>query len=466
MKQIRILALLLALALCLTACGSGASSTTSSDSSPAESSAESSQEPSSDTAIPDEALTDVVSYLTGGAFTADSVVATVGDIQITAGQVLYWTAYQQYNMTYYYYSTMGYSISMSDDLGDGTTVGQALLQFGLDTALVYATGYQKALDTGLSLSEENAAAISSLSEDNVTSYGQDRWQAYLDAGLISEEDFTDEEKADWIQTHGAEFYQHSLMYYACTPADYTALTSSYYYYSTLQDSLFGEGGEYAPTDETMNDYLQDYIDDNGICWARCSLFSTQDCADDAAVAEVQAQAQEVYDQLAALPADQLGDAFTEMQSQYDGSDYTAGQVQQYTNSSSLVDGYYDGIQALEPGQLGMTDQTTYGYFILLREPDQTDTIYDAVLSDYINTTYSALIDQWQQDYGVSDDSAILELDTDAFYSKLDELRLTLATVNTITAADEVGVTGTDDTADTGDTPDAGDTSDTGDTASD
>lgn len=436
MKHIRILALLLALVLCLTACGSGASST------PGSSSGEPSSEPNSD-ALPQEALDDVVSYLTGGAYNKDSVVATVGDIPITAAQVLYWTAYQQYNMTYYYYNYYGYAINMSDDMGDGTTVGESLLQFGLDTAVVYAVGSQKAQEMGISLSEENSAALAALYEENVASYGQDRWQTYLDAGLISEADFDEEQKAEWIRTHGEEFYQHSLMYYACTPADYQNLITNYYYFSTLQDTLFGEGGEYAPTEDTMSDYLQNYITDNGYCWARCILFSTKDCADDAAVAEVQAQAQAVYDQLSALPADQLSASFTDLQSQYDKSGYTAGEIQHYSNTDSLVDGYYSGIQALEPGQLGMTDKTDYGYFILLREADQPDELRDEAQSDYITSTYTSLIEQWKGDYNANLTSDVLgDLDLDAFYTNLAQLQLTLATVDTISTDDSA----TDDTA--------------------
>ena len=88
------------------------------------------------------------------------------------------------------------------------------------------------------------------------------------------------------------------------------------------------------------------------------------------MAEVQAQAQAVYDELSALSGEELSATFTERQSQYDTSGYTAGEVQYYTNTDSLVDGFYEGIQALEPGQVGMTEQTDYGYFILLREAGQ------------------------------------------------------------------------------------------------
>lgn len=423
MKHIRILALLLALVLCLTACGSGTGSGSTSIS------GDSTSQAQTDVTIPQEALDDVVSYLTDGAYAAGDVVATVGDIPVTAAQVLYWTAYQQYSMTYYYYSNYGMTFSMSDTMEDGSTVGESLLQYGLDTAVAYAVGTQKAHDLGVELSAENATALENLYADNVTSYGEDRWQAYVDAGLLNEADYSQEQKAEWIQSHGEEFYQHSLTYYATNAEAYQQIFNNIYYFQTLQETLFGEGGQYAPTQETMADYLQTYIEDNGIYWARCILFSTQECEDDAAVAEVQAQAQAVYDELAALPSDQLSQAFTDKQSQYDKSGYTAGEVQYYSSSDSLVDGFYEGIQALEVGQLGMTDKTDYGYFILLREADQPEALMETAEQSYIATTYDSLIAQWKEEYGVT--ASPLNVDADAFYTKLSELQQTLAAADTL-----------------------------------
>jgi hypothetical protein len=438
MKLTRILALLLAMALCLTACGSGTASTSSTGS--ADASADTSISASADDAvIPDEALEDVVSYLTDGAYKADDVIVTVGDVDVTAAEVLYWIAYQQYNLMYYNYLYYGsVSFSTSDDMGDGTTVGEYLVNLGIQTAIAYASATQKANEMGVSLSEENLAVLETLDEDNVTSYGEDRWQTYLDAGLIAEEDFTDEEKAAWIQTKGEEFYLHSMMYYATTAAGYHALINNVYFFSALQSALFDEGGEYEATAETMQDYMASYIDENGIIWGRCILFSTADCEDEDAVAEVKAQAQAAYDQLSGLSGDALSEAFTELQSEYDASGYTAGEIQYYSNTDSLVDGYYDGLAALQPGEIAMTDElgtstTSYGFFILLREEDQTDDIYDTVESDYLSSTYDALIDQWMEEY-VGED-VTMNFDVEEFFTRLNDLQTVLATVDTVSAAE-------------------------------
>ena len=440
MKHYRLPALLLAGAMTFGLASCGSSSSSSGSASSAASGSGASSADSAPAEIPQEALDDVVSYLTDGAYSKDDVVATVGDTTVSAAQMLYWTAYQQYYMTNYYYRNYGYTFQMSDTLQDGTTVADSLLATSVDTAMAYAVATQKAHDLGVTLSDDNAKALENLYANNVTSYGEDRWTTFVNAGLINEADFDDAAKNDWIQEHGAEFYTHSLMYYATTERGYQEMYNNNYYYNALQEHLFGEGGSEAPTDETINDYLQSYISDNGIVWARCILFSTQDAADDAAADEVLAQAQAVYDKLALLPADQLSEAFTEKQSQYDKSGYTAGEVQRYSNSDSLVDGYYSAIAALEPGQIAMTEKTDYGYFIVLREADQPDTLRDSVKSSYIMSTYDSLISQWKSEYGVGDVS--LNIDAQAFFTKLNELQNTLYSIDNVSGTN----TGSDSSA--------------------
>lgn len=425
MKHLRLLALVLAMAMCLTACGSSGKSAN-------KVSAE-----DTNASLPAEALDDVVSYLTDGAFKADSVIATVGDVQVTASEALYWVAYQRYSMTYYYYANYGYSMDMTADMGNGTTLGEYLFQTGIETALTYAVGAQKANELGVTIDEENAATIANLTDTNVENYGQDRWNTYVDAGIISEDDYTDEEKAAFVKEFGEAFYKHSMMYYACTTDIYLDLVNHYYLYDSLQDHLFGDGGEMAPTDATISDYIQSYISDNGVIWGRCILFSTENCADDAAKEEVHALAQQTYEMLSGLSGEELENAFTEQQSQYDESGYTAGEVQNYTSSDSLVDGYYSGLQALEAGQVGITGETDYGYFVLLREADQPDDLTATAQNSYISSTYSAQIAQWMEDYGVSSTTTELSsLDVTAFYDKLSELQSALQEADTVESVNE------------------------------
>ncbi len=424
MKHIRILALILALLFCLTACGSSGNSNgdeiildTDSETD-SETVTDSDEETETTTEIasevPEEAIADVVSYLTDGAYTADSVIATVGDIEVTAAEALYWAYYQESYVNYLYYYYYGVIYPMSTEGSDGTTLGDSVFSSAMEYALVYAVTSAKASELGITIDEETIAEIEAAHDSSVTYYGQTLWDNYVSDGSISEDDYTEDEMNAWIAEKGEEYYRNLFIYDSTTESAYANICSNASLYSALQSALFDDGGEYAPTDET----LQDYISDNGMLWARCILFSTTDCEDDDAVAEVYATAISVMSELLTLSGSELSERFTELQSEYDTSGYTAGEIQQYaeSDSSSYVDGYISTICSLEAGSVAITDETYYGYFIILRE----DADLDSVKEDYIESAYSSLIDQWIEEYGVT--VSMPELDVQSYFDKLDTLQ--------------------------------------------
>ncbi len=424
MKHVRLLALLLALLMCLSACGT--STATTGPSLPPTSTTDSTDSTdSSDSTLPAAAEEDVVYYLTDGAYAADTVVATAGDVDVTAAEVLYWLAYQRYSMTYYYYYYYYTTISMDDEVSDGYTVGEYLLDLAMESAVVYAVAAAKAQALGVELSEDDQTTLDTLYSESVQLYGEDRWDTYLEAGLIDEDDFTDEEKAAWITEYGTAFYNHSLMYFSVTADGYQRIYQNLLYLYAVEDALFADDGEYAATEEN----LQAYVDENEIFWGRCILFATSSSMDDDEVAEVLASAEEVLAELSELSGDELIERFTELQSEYDTSGYTAGEVQYYStaDSSSYVTGYISGLWALEVGEVGITDQTSYGFFVLLREEDQLDDVVD----DYIDDTFDSLLYSWEVEYDVTLDFSALDLDS--YYTNLAALQSILATVDTVSS---------------------------------
>lgn len=440
MKHSRLLALILALAMifALAGCGSDAAGSASSASASSSGSASSSAEPAAepDADIPAGAEEDVVSYLTDGALTSTDVVATVGGTEITAAELLYMTAYNYYQLSINSYYYNGATLDLTEDTGDGVTVADFIFNISMDSLVAYTVAMNKALADGVALSEEDAAALASLHEDNVTAHGESQWSSYVSAGLINEEDFSEEEKAAWVQEQGETLYRHSMMYYGTTEDAYRQVYTTFYYFNTLMDTLFGEGGANEPTDATISDYLQAYIEDNGLLWGRCILFSTMDCTTDEERADVKAQADEVYAQLSALTGDELSQTFTDLQTQYDGSGYTAGEVQSYSSTDSLVDGYYSGLEALAPGEIAMTEELgtssrSYGYFILLREEDDTESIRSTVEENYIETTFDSMVAQWQEETDVSYSDAYTALDRLPVYDRLTTLQSALYAADSI-----------------------------------
>ena len=376
--------------------------------------------------IPEEAKKDVISYLTDGAYTSGQVIGTVGETDITADEILYQAAYQYYQASYYYYQ-YGSEFDVNGTTEDGQVYSDLLLEYGKDSATANAMGRQKAREKGLELSEEDKESLASYYDNRVKAYGEHQWENALADGSIKEEDFNEEEKQAWITEQGTAAYDEDLLY-LCNTRDGDAASYEKYLYTTmLESSLFDEGGEYALSDTQLSEKIQEYIKDKGVIWGRCILFPSQDSAaaeddgteeKDENAPSPEAQAAEVYDELSAVAGDALSQAFTEKQTEFDKSGYTAGEVQRYTSSDSLVDGYYSGLEKLSPGEVGITDETDYGWFVLLREEDDPESLKETVSSEYRRETFSGLFSDWMEEYEIDYSQLMPDLDAGAFYEKL------------------------------------------------
>ena len=101
----------------------------------------------------------------------------------------------------------------------------------------------------------------------------------------------------------------------------------------------------------------------------------------------------------------------------------------YTNTDSLVDGYYEGITVLKPGEVGITDRTAYGYFILLREADQPGDLEQTITDSYASNKIKELSAQILEESGCTTETILEKIDPAAYYTKLFELQDKLDAVN-------------------------------------
>ncbi len=428
--------LVLSLVLGMTACSSSDAAKE-----PAETAPETAAEESEETAeeaeaavpaeVPQEAREDVISYLTDGVYSSGDEVLKVGETSVLADEILYQIAYQYYQASYYYYQ-YGQAFDVNGTAEDGTPYAELLKRYGLDSACANAMGREKAREMGLTLSKEDAASLSGYTDNRIKAYGEYQWTQAVEAGTVVEDDFSEEEKAAWITEKGTEYYDDDLLYLSNTRAGDAASYEKYLYTTRLESTLFDEGGEYALTAEGLEDQIRDYMDSHGVLWGRCILFPKEDSAAASAEGKEAAEktegpspeeaARETYEELAALEGDALREAFTKKQTEFDKSGYTAGEIQQYTNTDSLVDGYYAGLQALKPGQVGITEETDYGWFVLLREEDNPDSLKETVSQDYRTSTFSSLFTKWLEEYGIDYDTIMTDLDINAYFEKLAALQ--------------------------------------------
>ena len=382
----RLLALLTALALLsalLCGCGSNNDQNSGTDEQPTEAAADSAEDSgnadgtaadSEDAQAPaapevpeveltDEIRSDPVAYVTDGAMHKDDTVMTVDGTEIKADVFFYMLSYQFYQASSMY-SNYGMSLNVNEAADEnGTTIANYMMDLARQDCQRHVILTNHAAELGVSLDQESQSQLEQL-------------ESYL---------------TDTV----ALFYASTLD--AIRNANHASLLAS-----AINDYYYGDNGIEAATDATLNDYANE----NGNYTCRYILLRTNDLdADDTqGKADQQAKAQELYDQMKDLEGQALLDKFCELQTEYNADGNT--EPFSFDASSSLVDGFREKVAELKPGELGLTDETGYGYFVILRlEPDLTQ-----VRSAWQSERYSALMDQWISQSTISSTQALDGLD--------------------------------------------------------
>ena len=389
----RWIALLLALAMllgALTGCGDKAADDGDDENNPA---AGDGTEPAENdgetglTEVPAEAREDPVAYVTDGAIHGDDVVMTVNGIDVPAGAFTYWLS-DQYGSDAYLYQSYGVALDVTEVGEDGTTVADHYVQQAEQICQMNAVLQSKALEAGLELTEEQKEGLTQLEES---------------------------------------FDQDSLTYYATNAEALTAAYEASCLASNLQDSLYGEGGAEAPTAET----LADYAEETGTYTCRYILLYTADLeeGDDESRAAQLAQAQALYDQLAACAPEELEETFSQLQAEYNYDGNTDPFT--FNDESSLAEGFRETVSAVDVGELAISDETMYGYFVILR----LDNDLDALREDYASGAFEGKIDQWMEEADVTVSDALEELDAVGTLQRLQALQDALIAELTAAYAD-------------------------------
>ena len=381
----RLGALTLALALAataLTGCGGGGNSSASSSASGSSSQGDSSAQVES---IDLAQVTDP--YLTTSGLPGDTVVARIGDTDITAAEFLYWASYG----TDLYLSQFGgylTSVPWDTDLG-GITMAEQMKESSLNAAAFYALLPVVAQQEGLS----PAADI----------------QAQLDQQLA--------EMAD--QVGSEELVTHVMWYQMLTPELYLQLNQRADLHMQLQDLYFGEGSDSYPTDAEVLAYAQDEL---GVYRAKHILLSTidaetQESLDEATVAEKKATADDLLAQLRA--AEDPIALFDELMNQYSEDPGLTAYPDGYTaTSGQMLPEFEEAALALQDGEISDVVESDYGYHIILRLPLDPADYRDEVVAQRMQV----LSDSWIEEYGLETTESYDQFDLAAFWDSLTALK--------------------------------------------
>ena len=384
----KILALILALAMALsllTGCGAPANGADGSASPAVDERTETIMAAVTE-ALPEEATADVVGYLTDGALKADSVLMTAGSRDVTAGYYLFWLGRELSSMNSYY-QTYGQTLSLDEEFTEGQTVAEYLHSAAERYVRTYCAIEQKAEEKGVTITDEQAKEL-------------DEYISSLDDA--------------------------SMTYYGTTLEDQKAAYTQNLLSPTLKDKLV-ELGELEASEATMADYIKD----NGIGNCRYILFQVAEDADKKTDKEQKKKAQAAYDELSKLEGDALLEKFQEYQKQNpDGNTGEFG----FDSTSSIDEGFRTTAEGLKENELGLSDKTGFGYFVILRLPVDVEPLKES----YLEEAYANLMEQWAQELELKETDEMAKLDEKAVLTKMMELQTSVnnAASEAATAYDE------------------------------
>lgn len=286
------------------------------------------------------------------------VVMIVDGKDVTWGEYFSWL-YMSAMQTEQYFVAMGnYGVPLkwSDPVGeDGSTYADSAIAGGENTLRQLMTILGYAESQGVEASQETLEAVQAQREsDKLATVGEEG----------TEEDF-----AQFLHS----LYRSEEAYQRATMANYLNLQ----HYS----DTYGENFEKVSDEQALG-----YLEENGYLYANHILLTTMDlqtgeALEEAAVAEKEAQAQALAEELQAIQdPEQLVKRFQELKEEYDEDTgkftYPDGYV---FLPGEMVAEFEEGVKALADYGVSQPVKTSYGYHVILRLPLTADTVvsYDS-----------------------------------------------------------------------------------------
>ena len=318
----------------------------------------------------------------------DTVVARVGETDITAGLLLYWLTY---GIDLYLRQLGGYltELPWETDMGDGTTLAAQIKDSALEAAAFYALLPTLGQKEGLTPSPEAAA-------DAETQIGQLTQQ------------LGDEAKTE-----------HYLWYQMLTRPLFIQLNEAADLHMQLQELYYGENSGHYPTDAEVLAYAQDTL---GEYRAKHILRMTVDPdtrepLDEETAARKRAEAEGYLAQL--QEAEDPIALFDQLMKEHSEDSGLAYNPEGYTTRrGEMVAPFEEAALALRDGEISGVVESEFGYHIILRLPlDPADYRESLVAQRMQERT-----DQWLEEYGLTPLEGFEQLDVSAFWTTFTSLQ--------------------------------------------
>ena len=314
-------------------------------------------------------------YYEASGIRPDAQMLQVNGEAVSAEEFFYWLD----STCAYLVSYAGGKLDFHAQVTEELTFGEYAKSDAANTAALYALVRQMADEAGVTLNEEDLAALDAQRQQYVTYYG------------------------------GEEGYAMQLQLLGVTEELMHRMEEVPYLYNRMYHTYCDPSSSLYPGD----DALKTFGDENGYVTAQLLYFPTEGL-DDAALADMKAKAEDYTAQLAA--ADDKQAVYANLAAKLGFSVSSEGLTFSAAESDASL---HQAVAALTPGQVSSVIETPGGYYAALR----METNYAALTEDLFNIYLQERQDSAKVEYS---DRYYAPLDAGAFYTKLDELRLALA----------------------------------------
>ena len=277
-------------------------------------------------------------------YSPDTVVMTIDGEEVTWAEYFYWL-HDQY-VRYGNGSELGTVVYEED----GTTFEEFLADDVEYICLQYHVVNTQAAGNGITLTDEDEAALDELLQSDITEY----------AG----EDGTEEQMYERL----AEMY--------ITPELYNFINRIAALYPRMFLTLYGENGSLVSDEDTLA-----FAEQYGFVTAKHILFlTTGDDGSELSDAEKEARLSEARDtlnELNAAPEADRAALFDELMNELSEDPGLASFPDGYTyegGAGIMVDEFDNAVLALQPGQISDIVESSNGYHIIMREPVTPDAL--------------------------------------------------------------------------------------------
>lgn len=282
----------------------------------------------------------------------NEIVLTVGGREVTWAEYFY-VFYTQVSQIQEYFNVMsmyyGASLNWSDTMGEDSGVTYA--QYAWQSTEQVITQFQAirvfAEENNIELTEDDLSGIAADEETLIANAGgtEEDFERYLAENYLTREVIND-------------------------------INSVNYLYQRCYKELYGENSELFDEAAALK-----YLEDNGYISANHILIMTSDAGtgealDEAALAEKEAQAKQIAEELQAIEDhDELLTRFAELKEQYCEDTGKASYPDGYVfTHGTMVSEFEDTCDSLEEYQVSDPVKSDYGYHVIIRLPADADRV--------------------------------------------------------------------------------------------